>query len=518
MSNSKPNSLVPVSEPSGAPSTEAPAPLALKRANSDVYRPDADSVSKRLRAYITTDQVSFIGDERQRRSAQALAESWAESSDGDLVADWHESLQSRLDLFCQELKASNVLVVDDFEADGLNAANLMASAMMDCLWDASAIRVVKPEFQAGGSDQHVGEKIASAFAELPYRTKHTFNSVKGVEQMPIGKVFDLLDAIDFGRTVAVRQDVIVFLSTPLYELQANFFAAIRRRLGGDCRIKVVCYTGNFNVKGLLTTIDQLSKADSPVHSFHAVSRFVFDWDEITQDDDNEELTGSVKRYFPSTLMALAESVEKPGYFTGYNFQKIFDLNRVFSQAKVAQGSIWVRSDELALADTKQKPDESDEAFALRSERAEKAWRELDDYVQHIVAVNLPVDAGRAAGDQMRADEVRGFFYDETLDSEIRESARFLLVNGYVSKRRQNIIKGDPVIADQLLFYAPIANPSLVRFVAGMPKIVREEGKVIGMNVVPATADYRGTTFYGMKNISPGNPLLNEEMARFLNQM
>ena len=515
------SSPVQAAEPAAAPSTEvpaAPAPLALKRANSEVYRPDADSVPKRLRgmAYINTDEVSFIGNERQRRAAQALARAWATNDAGQVNEDSY--LAERQELYARELKASRVLVVDDIEADGLNLAELLEWMGGDCLRRASAIRVVKPEFQAGGSEQHVGEKIASAFAGLPYRTKYTFNSAKDAEQMSVDDIIGLLSAIDFGRFMNVNQDVVVFLSTPLYELQANFFAALRARVAEGCRIKVVCYTGNFNVKGLLTTIDQLSKADSPVDSFHAVSRFVFDWDEITEDDDNEELTGSVKRYFPSTLLALAESVKRTDLFDSDGHTEIFDLNRVFSQAKVAQGSKWVRSDELALADTKQKPDESDEAFALRSDRAEKAWRLLDDHVQHIVAVNLPVDAGRAAGDQMRADEVHGFFYDETLDSEIRESARFLLENGYVSKRRQNIIKGDPVIADQLLLYAPIAHPSLVRFVAGMPKIVREEGKVIGMNVVPATADYRGTTFYGMKNISPGNPLLNEEMARFLNQI
>ncbi len=503
MSNSKPVSPV---------LAGAPAPLELKRSRSEVHSligPEYTKRQKALRAYITTNKVSFLGSEVAREAAYALAKVWAKGHDGETHGT--RFLDERRSLYGDELLASFVLDVDDYEADGVHAARI--KAYMECLPYSAAIRVVKPEFQKGGSDAHVGAEIGRIFDGLGYGEKCTFNSTKGAEQMSVEQIYPILDKVGFGVFKKIERDVVVFLSCPLGELQANFFHAIRARLAHGYRIKVACYTGNFNVKGLLTTIEQLSRDDSQVDSFFAVSRFALDQTVVAEDGTKKT------EYFPSNLSELAESIKNPECFDGPSFDDMKNLNAMFSQAKVAKGSSWVRSDELALADTKQQPGETDEAFAARSERAERAWKELDEWVAHVAKESLPADASREEVDKKRSQAVFEFFYDETLDSSIRQHAVFLLANGYVSKRRQTIIRGYPVIADQLMYYAPIAHPGLIRFVPGQPEIVRDGDKVLGMKVVPRQLDYAGTTFYGMELApSADMKLLKAEMAQFLSRV
>ncbi len=403
-----------------------------------------------------------------------------------------------------ELSRYKVVRVDDFEADGFHATLMMDGLGVE---DVSAIRVVKKAFQQGGKEQIVGAKIARLFAETSYTKKVTYDAVSVGDEPEFvdttdETVFGILEQAGFKKDNPMQKPVMLFLSCPLYELQSRFFHCLRQCVGDSYEVKVVLYSGAFNVAGLVRTIKQQASDNSPVDSVHVFNRFAFDFKA-----EQTQLGKPVA--FPSNLDGL-DAMLKSDALDGPHLDQVRALNTDFVAEKAARGSEWVRGCDLVQNLYQKKDVESDSDFEARIARVNKCWSVLDTYITDKIGACPGADKSA----QDRADwgaqsvlAMREFFFGLARSPE----ALYLLTNGYVSARRQNMINGHPVIADQLMLAGPMLHSEDTRYERGMPVLVEKAGRVVGLDVKPADADYKGCPFY-MMTLRPVQSHVSTERA------
>jgi hypothetical protein len=437
--------------------------------------------------------LSLYGTEAARKAVHNLC---AVHAGGDT-----ERYQRLLCAFARlELSLYKVVVVDDFEADGVHAAQMMGAINPK---DAVAVRVVKKAFQKGGKEQAAGEMVSKLFSETFFHNKVEYCAVStGDEPEFVDCTDDTVRAIlsDLG-VGSEPKPVMVFLSTPLYELQDRFFRCLRERVDDVFDVKVVVYAGAFNVAGLVRTIDQLASTSELVSSVHVFNRFAF--------DVQGSATADGKSYaFPSNLDGLGLLL-KSDAFDGPHLRQVRDLNAAFVAEKAARGSEWVRGCDLVQNLYQKNQRESDDDYSRRIDRATECWSALDAYISEQAGVcpaNCTAEE-RADWGTKSIHAMRGFFFGPNPG----HAASFLLDGGYVSARRQNMINGHPVIADQLLLAGPMVSSRMVAYRSGKPAVVRKAGRVVGLNIEPADDTYNGAPFYLLGHtIVHGGPACSTE--------